>query len=180
MMKAITKRLQFHLVNNFVDKRKLKKQLCLLKAYTALLHIEQGSIVKLTDSAAMRTLHIIGIYLQHRLGEHTGSLGGTKILISFLRYCLLSTMTYQHTTSKGSSSLTIEYIFIKFIAGTMSHLMINECIVIYDLILIGNDTTIAETFCSLALEHQVETVACDTIMRVITLWFTRLLACCSI
>ena len=113
----------------------------------------------------MRTLHIIGIYLQHRLGEHTGSLGGTKILISFLRCCLLSTMTYQHTTSKGSSGLTIEYIFIKFIAGTMSHLMINECIVIHHLILIGNDTTIAETFCSLALEHQVETVAGDTIMK---------------
>lgn len=63
MMQAITQWLQFHLVDDLVDKCKLKEQLSLLAAHTTLLHIEQGGIVELTNSTTVRTLHIIGINL---------------------------------------------------------------------------------------------------------------------
>ena len=47
----------------------------------------------------------------------------------------------------------------------MTHLMIDECIVINHLVLVGNHTTIAEALGSLALEHEVESVAGDTVMK---------------
>ena len=47
----------------------------------------------------------------------------------------------------------------------MPHLMINKCIIIYHLILISNHATIAETLSTFSLEHQIETVASDTIMK---------------
>lgn len=107
MMQAITQWLQLHLVDDFVDKCKLKEQLSLLTAHTTLLHIEQGGIVELTNSTTVRTLHIIGINLQHRLGEHTGCLRCTEVLVGFLRNSLLGTMTNQHSTGKSTTCLTI-------------------------------------------------------------------------
>ena len=47
----------------------------------------------------------------------------------------------------------------------MTHLVVDERIVIYHLVLIGNHTTIAEALSSLALEYEVKTVAGDTIMK---------------
>ena len=43
--------------------------------------------------------------------------------------------------------------------------MIDERIVIYHLVLISNHTTIAEAFGFLAPEHEVESVAGDTVMK---------------
>ena len=165
MMQAITQWFQLHLVDDFVDKCKLKEQLSLLAAHTTLLHIEQGGIVELTYSTSMRTLHIIGINLQHRLGEHAGCLRSTEVLVGFLRNSLLGTMTNQYSTGKSTTCLTIEYILIKLVAGTMTHLMIDERIVINHLVLVGNHTTIAEALSSLALEYEVEAVAGDTVMK---------------
>ena len=47
----------------------------------------------------------------------------------------------------------------------MTHLMIDERIVINHLVLIGNHTTIAEALSSLALEYEVKTVAGNTVMK---------------
>ena len=165
MMQAIAQWLQLHLVDDFVDKCKLKEQLSLLAAHTTLLHIEQCGIVELTYSTSMRTLHIIGINLQHRLGEHTGCLRSTEVLVGFLRNSLLGTMTNQHSTGKSTTCLTIEHILIKLVAGTMTHLMIDERIVVNHLVLVGNHTTIAEALSSLALEYEVKTVAGNTVMK---------------
>ena len=164
MMETITQWLQLHFVDDFVDKRKLKEQLCLLTAHASLLHVEESGIVELTYRATMRTLHVVGINLQHWLGEHAGLLGGTKVLVGFLRYRLLGTMANQHTTGECSTSLIIEYILVKLVAGAMTYLMVDEGIVIHHLVLIGNHATIQEALCTLALERKVETVASDTIM----------------
>ena len=165
MMQAIAQWLQLHLVDDFVDKCKLKEQLSLLTAHTTLLHIEQCRIVELTNSTTMRTFHIVGINLQHRLGEHTGCLCSTEVLVGFLRSSLLGTMTNQYSAGKSTTSLTIEHILIKLVAGTMTHLMIDERIVIYHLVLVGNHTTIAEALSSLAFEYEVEAVAGNTVMK---------------
>ena len=47
----------------------------------------------------------------------------------------------------------------------MTHLMIDERIVVNYLVLIGNHTTIAEALSSLTLEYEVEAVAGDTVMK---------------
>jgi hypothetical protein len=47
----------------------------------------------------------------------------------------------------------------------MTHLMIDERIVINHLVLVGNHTTIAEALSSLALEYEVEAVAGNTVMK---------------
>lgn len=157
-----------------------EEQLSLLAAHTTLLHIEQCGIVELTNSTSMRTLHIIGINLQHRLGEHTGCLRSTEVLVGFLRNSLLGTMTNQYSAGKSTTCLTIEHILIKFVAGTMTHLMIDERIVINHLVLVGNHTTIAEALGSLALEYEVKTVAGNTVMKRDDVMVPRLLTCCSI
>ena len=60
----------------------------------------------------MSTLHVVSIYLKHRLSVHTSLLGGRQILIGHLRCGLLSTMLYQHTTSKSTCGLIVEHILI--------------------------------------------------------------------
>ena len=74
-------------------------------------------------------------------------------------------MTNQHSAGKSTTCLTIEHILIKLVAGTMTHLMIDERIVINHLVLVGNHTTIAEALSSLALEYEVKTVAGNTVMK---------------
>ena len=162
-METVAQWLQLHLVDDFIDKCELEEQLCLFTAHATLLHIEKSSIVELTYRTTMRTLHIIGINLQHRLGEHTGGLGSAKVLVGFLRSGLLGTMANQHATSESATSFIIEHILVKFVAGAMAYLMIDERIVIYHLVLVGDNTTIQEALSSLALEHEVKAIASNTI-----------------
>ena len=74
-------------------------------------------------------------------------------------------MTNQDSTGKSTTCFSIEHILIKLVTAAMPHLMINKCIIIYHLILISNHATIAETLSTFSLEHQIETVASDTIMK---------------
>ena len=85
IMEAVTKGDQFHLVNDLVDEGKLQQQFGLLDRNAALLHIEKCRIVQLPHSGTMGTLHVIGIYFQHRLGVHAGSLRGREVLVRHLR-----------------------------------------------------------------------------------------------
>ena len=53
-------------------------------AGSSLLHVEHGGIVELAHGGAMGTLHVVGINLEHRLGEHAGLAGGTEVLVGHL------------------------------------------------------------------------------------------------
>ena len=75
IMQAVAERLELYAVYDLVDEGKLKQELGLLKADAALAHVEQGRIVELTHGAAVGTLNVVGIYLQHRLRVHTRLLG---------------------------------------------------------------------------------------------------------
>ena len=75
IMQAVAERLELYAVYDLVDEGKLKQELGLLKADAALTHVEQGRIVELTYGAAVSTLNVVGIYLQHRLRVHTRLLG---------------------------------------------------------------------------------------------------------
>ena len=84
-MQTVAQGNEFHLVDNLVDEGKLQQQLGLLDRNAALLHIEQCRIVQLPHSGTMGTLHVVGIYFQHRLGVHAGGLRGREVLIRHLR-----------------------------------------------------------------------------------------------
>ena len=74
-------------------------------------------------------------------------------------------MAHQHTAGKGSARLVVEHIFIEFVARAMTHLVVDERIVVHHLVFVGNHTTIAEALGSLALEHEVEAVAGDSVVE---------------
>ena len=84
MMETIAEGLKLYGVNHLIDECKFEQELCLLLGYASLTHIEHGGIVELTDGGTMTAFHIIGIYLEHRLGEHPCLTCGTDILVAHL------------------------------------------------------------------------------------------------
>ena len=152
------------MVDNLVDEGILQQQACLTTGDTSLLHIEQSSIVQLTDSRTVGTLHIVGINLQHRLGEHARRLRGTKVLVGHLRHGLLCIGLHQHPAGKGACGVVVEDILVKLVAGAVRNMMGDERVVIDMLLLVGNDTATAGTLSTLADEIEVQFVARGTVV----------------
>lgn len=163
VMEPVAQGFELDLVNDLTNESKLQKQLSLMLVDTALLHIEKRSVVELSHRRAMSTLHVVGIDLQHRLSVHPRRLCHHKILICFLRCCLLTAMPNEHSTGKGTDGLPVEHIFIEFMRIAVSHLMIDERVVVDMLTVVSNDATVAPALSALALEDQVEFVACHAI-----------------
>ena len=130
-----------------------------------LLHIEESSIVELTNCRAMRTFHVVGINLKHRLGVHASRLGHAKVLVGFLRSSLLCAVAHQHTTSKSTNRMAVEHILVELMRIAMTNLVVNERVVVYVLRFVGNDTAVAPAFGSITLEGEVEHVARHAIME---------------
>ena len=165
IVETVTERFEIHVIDNFVDEGILQQQFGFFERDASLTHVEEGGIIELTHGRAMRALHVVGINFQHWLGEHTGLLGGSQVLISHLRGSLLSTMFYQYTSSKSAYGLVVKDIFIELVRSAMRGLMDDKRIVIDMLLLIGNHTTVAAAFSSLARESEVEFVASDTVVQ---------------
>lgn len=113
----------------------------------------------------MGTFHIICIDFQHRLRIHPRLLGGTKVLVSHLRGCLLSILCHIDHTSESTHSLIIQYIFIQFMTRTMRDMMGNQRIIIDMLLFVGYHATITETLGTLAIELEVELITCHSVMQ---------------
>ena len=84
MVETVTQWFEFHLVDDFIDKGKLKEEFSFFSIDTTLLHIEESGIIELSNCRAMITLNIISIDLKHWLREHSGSLAGTKVTVILL------------------------------------------------------------------------------------------------
>ena len=164
VVEAVAEGFELHVVDDLVDEGILQEHFGFLQRNASLTHIEKGSIVELTNGRAMSTLHVVGIDLKHRLGVHTSLFGDREVLIGHLRGSLLSTMLYQHATSKGSNGLIVEHVFVKLVRGAMRNLMGNQRIVIDVLLLVGYHTTIALAFGTLTRESKVQLIAGDTIV----------------
>ena len=74
-------------------------------------------------------------------------------------------MFHEYTSGKGSCGFVVEHVFIEFVRGAMGHLVSDEGIVVDMLLLVGNHTSIALAFGSLARESQVESVASDAVVE---------------
>lgn len=165
IMQAVAKRLELYAVDNLIDEGKLQEKLCLLQTDTALTHVEQSRVVELTYGAAVGTLHVVGINLQHRLGVHTRLLGGTEILVCLLRNGLLSAVTHKHTTCEGSRCAVVEHIFIKFVARAVSHAVVYQRVVVNVLFLVGYNASAEITLGTLTCKHKVSAVACYSVVQ---------------
>lgn len=165
IVQTVAKGFQLDFVDDLVDKGKLQEQFGFAFADAALAHIEQGCVVELAYGTAMRTFHVVGINLQHRLGEHTRLFRGTEVLVTLFADGLLGIFAHQHPSCKSTGSLLVEHILIEFVTGAMTYLMVDERVVVHMLRLVGNDTTVAEAFRSFALEDEVEFVARDAVVQ---------------
>ena len=143
MVQPVPERLEFHLVDNLIDKGKFKEQFCFLGTYAALLHVEEGSIVELSDGGAVVALYIVGVNLQHRLSEHPGLLGGAEILIGLLRQRLLGTVADENLSGEGTDRSIVKDILVELIARAVAHLMVDEGVVVDVLLLVGDNTAVA-------------------------------------
>jgi hypothetical protein len=155
VVQAVAEGFELHVVDDLVDEGVLQQHFGFLQRNATLAHIEEGSIVELTNGRTVRTFHVIGINLKHRLGVHTSLLGSREILIGHLRGGLLSAMLYQYTTSKGSHGLIVEHIFVEFIRATMGNLVRNQCVVIDVLLFVCNYATVTLALGTLTRESEV-------------------------
>src|SRR5574344_2174600 len=74
-------------------------------------------------------------------------------------------MTDKHSTGKSTCRFIIQHIFVEFMAITMTHLMIYQCIIVHMLLLVGNDTSIAEALTTFTFEREIQTITVYTIMQ---------------
>ena len=111
----------------------------------------------------MTALHIIGIYLQHGLGIHAGSTCRAEVGICLLAHGLLGTLAHQDSSSESSHCTVVQHILIQLAAGAMSHLMVNERIVVHTLHLVGNNTSVEHHLGALTLQTHIHSVAGMTI-----------------
>ena len=130
-----------------------------------LLHIEECCVVKLPHSRAMCTLHVVGINFQHGLCVHACSGCHDEVLVGFLRRCLLTVVTNQHASGKGTDGMIVQNIFVKLMTIAVRHGVINESVVVNMLIPISNHTSVAPAFGTFAFQNKVEAVACNAIMQ---------------
>ena len=61
IMQSVAQRNQMNLIDNFTHESLLQEQSCLFLTDATLPHVEQSSVVELSDGTTMRTLHVIGI-----------------------------------------------------------------------------------------------------------------------
>ena len=74
-------------------------------------------------------------------------------------------MFNQHPSSKGTRGIVVEHIFIEFVAVAVGDVVDNKRIVVYMLLLVGNDTAAQPALCTLAAEVQVESVTSGAIVQ---------------
>ena len=164
-MQAVAQWFKLYLVDHLIDKGELKEQFGFLLADATLSHIEQCGVVELSYGRTMRAFHVISIYLEHRLGVHSGSLGVAKVLVYLFADSLLRSVTHEYTTCERSRRLVVEYILVEFVTRTVAHLMVDERVVIDVLCLVGYHAAVAPALGTLTPQHHVETVAGHAVMQ---------------
>ena len=160
VVQAVAQSLEAYLVNDLADKGSHQELASFDIADTALLHIEEGIFVELTYGSTMTTLDIICVDLKLRLGVHTCLACEAEVAVGLLRVGMLSSLANEHLAGKGTDSLIIEHIFVEFMAGTVAHGMIDEGVIIYMLLLIGNSHAAEVDVCATSCESDAGRIAC--------------------
>ena len=158
-MKAVAKRFEGNGFDDFGDERSLEQKAGFLLVDASLTHVEEGRFVHLADGAAVAALHIVSINLEHWLRIHAGRTRGTQVGIRFFARRLLSTLANQHLSGKGSDCTIVEDVLIQLARLTSGNLVVDECVVVHALHLVGNDTAVGRHLASFALQKDIEPVA---------------------
>ena len=164
-MQTVAQRSELYGIDHFVDKCEFEQQFGFFQRYAALAHIEQGGIVELAHCASVCTLHVVSVYLKHRLGVYVGVAGGTDVLVAHFRDCLLGSGAHEHTTGKGSLGLSVEHILIKLVACTVRHTMVYQSIVVHMLPLVGYHAAVKPAFGPLTRHDEIGAVARNAVVQ---------------
>lgn len=80
----------------------------LLAGNSSALHIEQGVLVELAGRHPVRTLHIVGIYLQLGFAIHPCLAGSTKIAIRLVRLGFIGSLLHIDATGKRADGMVVQ------------------------------------------------------------------------
>lgn len=118
--------LAYHLITESITKH------CDSRAFTyaASLKIEKSLLVKLTDSATMRALHIIVIDFKEGACLHMGLVGKQNISVCHKRLGFSGSILHKNMTVETSPGGIVDDTLVKFAACTMRFSMLNKNIVI--------------------------------------------------
>ena len=160
MGKAFAQAFEFDMTQNVAHECLLENQTGLALGNAALAHIEEGRFVEFANGAAVITLDIVGINLQHRLAESACGGCGTDIRVGLLREALLRALFHEHQSRKCADAMAIKHIFIEHIARATGRSVVHHKAVVHALLPIGHDHSACHHIGSLAIEAEVEAVAC--------------------
>ena len=146
MVKTVFQGVKLNGVEHLAGKGEFKQHLRLGAAYSALLHVKERLFVQLSYCGAMTALHVVSIDFQHGLGKHAGLFCTAQIGVTLVGYGLLGVLSYQYAAGKCSCCLVVKHIFIQFVACTVRHAVIYQCIVVHMLCFVGYYTTIHVDF----------------------------------
>lgn len=79
-------------------------------------HVEHLQCVELTYGGAVGTLHVVGIYLQLRLGEHTGIVSAYDVAVGLVGFGLLRTWGDVYPAGESACGRVVHHIFEKLVA----------------------------------------------------------------
>ena len=77
----------------------------------ALLHVEDGVLVELTDGGAVATLHVVAVDFELRLGVNLGGVGCHHIAVALIGFYLVCTLCHEYAAGKAAHRLVVEHIF---------------------------------------------------------------------
>ena len=85
-------------------------------------------MIKLADGGAVRTLHIIGVNLELRLGVHARGGRSTEVAVPLIGLHPRATELHKYASGKGTHSIVVEHIFEHFVAVAARCIMGNESV----------------------------------------------------
>src|SRR5688500_5221440 len=112
-------RVNLYLANNFLGKTIRQKVSSQIRMYSAPLEIKQLVLVYLSDSRAVRALHVVCQNLQLRLCINPRFVGEQQVLVRLHRISLLCVMSHEDFAVEDSSRFSVKNSFVKLVAGAM-------------------------------------------------------------
>src|SRR6202522_439407 len=103
----------FHAIEALVGKRQQQQLACRGLVDAARAQIKQSVLLNLTNGRTMRTLHVVGINFQLRLGVDLRIVGEQQITICLLGISLLRVLVDNDAPVKNAVRMTVEDAAIK-------------------------------------------------------------------
>ena len=162
-MQAVLEGVEAHSVNHVGDKGLHQQATCLVDADAAGAHVEQGLLVKLTNSRTMGTHHIVGVNLKLGLGVHLGSGSTAQVTVALIGLDTRAIGLNQNLAGKGTDGLVIEHILEHLVAVATGCIVADKRVAIHMLLTAGDGHAQQLGLGMLAVDLDVVVIAGKTI-----------------